>query len=129
MSVFHCGRVELPEVHTEPQAAVLLLYHDDWRCPGSVGGTDDAAGQHLLDLGHLFSMNSGILAAIRLAERRSLGLDGVLKQRGSAQIVFPLANNIAEFLEEGFQLLLLGRRQVRGDRRLAMWTESGRWWW
>ena len=35
--------VELPEVHTELQAAVLFLHHDDRRSPGSVGRTDDAA--------------------------------------------------------------------------------------
>ena len=29
MSVFYCRRVELPEVHTEPQAAILFLHHDD----------------------------------------------------------------------------------------------------
>ena len=125
MLVFHRGRVELPEVYTEPQAAVLFLYHDDRRGPGTVGRTDNTAGQHLLDLGHLFSTNSGVLAAIRLAERRSLDLDGVLEQRGTAQIVLPLANNVAEFQEEGLQLLLLGGRQVRWDRRLAMWTGSG----
>ena len=79
MGVFHRGCVELSEVHTEPQAAVLLLYHDDWGRPGTVGGMDDAAGQHLLNLGHLLSTNSWVLAAIRLAERRSLGLDGVLE--------------------------------------------------
>ena len=30
VSVFHGSRVELPEVDTEPQAAVLLFHHDDW---------------------------------------------------------------------------------------------------
>ena len=61
----------------------------------------------LLDLGHFFSTNGGVLVAIRLAEQGSLGLDGVLEQRGAAQIVFPLSNDVAELLEEGFQLLLL----------------------
>ena len=129
MCVLHGSRVELPEVYTEPQSAVLFLHHDDWRSPGTLGRTDDTAGQHLLDLGHLFSTNSGVLAAIWLAERGSLGLDGVLKQRGTTQAVLPLTNNVAEFLEEGIQLLLLGRQQVRGDRRRAMWTGSGWWWW
>ena len=55
MCVLHGSRVELPKVYTEPQAAVLFLHHDDWRGPGTVGRTDDTAGQHLLDLGHLFS--------------------------------------------------------------------------
>ena len=129
MCVLHGSRVELPEVHTEPQAAVLFLYHDGWRSPGTVGRTDDTAGQHLLDLGHFFSTNSGVLAATWLAERGSLGLDGLLKQRGTTQIVLPLTNNFAEFLEEGLQLLLLGRRQVRWDRRWAMWAGSGWWRW
>ena len=127
MCVLHCSRVELPEVYTEPQAAALFLHHDDWRGPGTVGWMDDTAGQHLLDLGHLFSTNSGVLAAIWLVERGSLGLDGVLKQRSTAQIVLPLTNDVAEFLEENLQLLLLGGRQVRGDRRRPMWTGSG-WW-
>ena len=100
--------VELPEIHTEPQGAVLFLHHDDQRGPGAVGRTDDTAGQHLLDLGHLLSSNSGVLAVIRLAERRSIGLYGVLKERCAAQIVLSLAHNVAEFLEEGLQLLLLG---------------------
>ena len=68
MRVLHRRCVELPEVHTKPQAAVLFLHHDDQRGLGAVGRTDDAAGQHLLDLGHLLSMNSVVLAAIRLVE-------------------------------------------------------------
>ena len=42
MCVLYRRRVELPEFHTERQAAVLFLYHDDRRGPGAVGGTDDA---------------------------------------------------------------------------------------
>ena len=45
---------------------------------------------------------------IWLAERRSFGLDGVLQERGAAQIVLSLAYDVAEFLEEVLQLLLLG---------------------
>ena len=127
MLVFHGCRVELPEVHTELQAALLFLHHDDRRGAGAVGGTDDAAGQHLLDLGHLFSSNSRVLAAIRLAEQRSFGLYGVLQERRAAQIVLALSHNVAEFLEEGLQLLLLGGRQVCGDRRQA--TRVGGGWW
>ena len=123
MRVFHGRRVELPEVHTELQAALLFLHQDDRRGPGAVGGMDDAAGQHLLDLGHLFSTNSGILAAIRLAEWRSFGLYGVLQEQRAAQIVLSLAHNVAEFLKEDLQLLFLGGRQVCGDRRLA--TRAG----
>ena len=43
MCVLYHRRVELPEVHTELQAAVLFLHHDDRRGPGAVGGTVDAA--------------------------------------------------------------------------------------
>ena len=73
----------------------------------AVGGTDASIRQHLLDLGHLFPPNSGVLATIRLVERRSFGLDGVLQERGATQIIFPLAYDVAEFLEEVLQLFLL----------------------
>ena len=102
MSVLDGGRIELPEVDTEPEAAVLLFHHDDWRSPGTVAGMDDAARQHLLDLDHLLSAKGWVLATIRLAKRGSLGLDGVLGQRGAAQVVFSLADYVAELLEEGF---------------------------
>ena len=88
---------------------------------------DDAAGHHLLDPGHLFSSKSGVLAAIRLAKWRSLGLYGVLQERCTAQIILSLAHNVAEFLEEGLKLLLLGGRQMCGDRRRA--TRAGGGWW
>ena len=103
VSVLYGGRIELPEVDTEPEAAVLLLHHDDCRSPGTVGETDDAARQHLLDLGHLhLSENGWVLATIRLAKQGSLGLDGVLEQQSAAQVVFSLADDVAELLEEGF---------------------------
>ena len=102
VSVLYGGRIELPKIDTEPEAAVLLFHHDDWRSPGTVGGTDDAARQYLLDLGHLLSANGWVLATTRLAKRGSLGLDGVLEQRSAAQVVFSLANDVAELLEEGF---------------------------
>ena len=127
MRILYCRSVELPEVHTEPQAAVLFLHHDDRRGPGAVGRMDDAAGQHLLDLGHLLSSNSGVLAAIRLAERRSFGLYGVLQEQCAAQIILSLAHNVAEFLEEGLQLLLLSGGQVCENRRRA--TRAGSGWW
>ena len=126
MRVFYCRHVELPEVHTEPQAAFLFLHHGDRRGPGAVGRMDDAAGQHLLDLGDLLSSNSGVLAAIRLTERRSFGLYGVLQERCAAQIVLSSAHNVTEFLEEGLQLLLLGGQQVCGDRRWV--TRAGSSW-
>ena len=102
MSVLDGGRFELPEVDTEPEAAVLLFHHDDRRGPGTVGGMDNAARQHLLDLCHLFSANGGVLATIWLAKLGFLGLDGVLEQRSAAQVVFSLADYVAELLEEGF---------------------------
>ena len=51
-----------------------------------------------------------------MAEGWSLDLDGVLQQWSAAKIVLSLANNIAEFLEEVLQLLLLDGRQVFWDR-------------
>ena len=56
---------------------------------------------------------------IRLAEGWPFGLDGVLQEWGAAEIVLSLAYNVAEFLEEVLQLLLLGGRQVCWDRRRA----------
>ena len=76
-----------------------------------------------MDLGHLFSSNSGVLAVIWVAKWRSLGLYGVLQERRTAQIIVSLAHNVAEFLEEELQLLLLSGRQVCGDRRRA--TRAG----
>ena len=107
----------------------LFLYHDDRRGPGTVGGTDDAAGQHLLDLSHFFSSNSGVLAAIRLAKWRSIGLDGMFQERCTAQIVLSLVHDVAEFLEEGLQLLLLSGRQVCRDGRRATRVGGGWWRW
>ena len=52
--------------------------------------------------------NSGVLVALRLAERRSFGLYGVLQERCAAQIVLSLAHSVTEFLEEVPQLMLLG---------------------
>ena len=89
------------------------------RPKGASGGADDAVRQHLLDLGHFFSQDRGVFTAIWLVEGWSLGFDGVLQQRGAAKIILPLADNIAEFLEEVLQLLLLDGRQVLWDRRRA----------
>ena len=44
---------------------------------------------------------------IGLAEGCSFGLNGVLQQWGAAKVVLSLADDIAEFLEEVLQLLLL----------------------
>ena len=62
---------------------------------------------NLLDLGHFFSLDSGVLTTIGLAEGRSFGFNGVLQQWGAANIILSLADDIAEFLEEVLQLLLL----------------------
>ena len=43
----------------------------------------------------------------------------VLQQWGAAEVVLSLADDIAEFLEEVLQLLLLDGRQVFRDRWLA----------
>ena len=114
--------------------SVLFLDHNHWRGPRAVGWTDDAACQHLLDLGHFFSPDSGVLPTIGLTEGRPFGFNGVLQQRGAAKIILSLADAIAEFLEEVFQLLLLDGAtgvpgQVAGEegwRRLVE-AESQRW--
>ena len=61
----------------------------------------------------------GLLPTIGLTEGRPFGFNGVLQQRGAAKIILSLADDIAEFLEEVLQLLLLDGRQVFRDRWLA----------
>ena len=85
----------------------FFFYHDDRRGPRTVGGADDAIGQHLLDLCHLHPSNSGDLAVIWLAKWGSVGLDDVFQERCTAKVVLSLANDVAEFLEEVLHLLLL----------------------
>ena len=109
MSVFDGSCIELMKVNTETQTTVFFLHHHYRQCPGTVGGPDDVVGQHLLDLHHLFPLNSWVLSPIELAEWRPVGLDRVLQQRGTAKVVLPLAEYIAELLEEAVQLLLLER--------------------
>ena len=101
--------VELTEVNTEAQTTVFFLYHYYRRRPGTVGGADDVAGQHLLDLCHLLPSNSRVLSSIRLAEQRPVGLNRVLQQRSTAKVVLSLAKYITELLKEAVQLLLLER--------------------
>ena len=112
MSIFDGSCVELTEVNTETQTTVFFLHHNHRRRPGTVGGADDVAGQHLLDLRHLLPSNSWVLSPVRLAERRPVGLNHVLQQRSTAKVVLPLAEDIAELLEEAVQLLLLERREM-----------------
>ena len=81
VSVFDCSCVQLSKIDTETQTTVLLPHHDHRRGPRTVGGVDDVAGQHLLDLRHLLPLNSRVLSSIGLAERRPMGLNRVLQQR------------------------------------------------
>ena len=97
------------EVNTKTQATVVFLHHYYWRSQGTVGGVDDVTGQHLLDLRHLLPSNSRVLMPVGLAERRPVGLNCVLQQRSTAEVVLSLAENIAELLEKAVQLLLLER--------------------
>ena len=68
------------------------------------------------------------MPTIGLMEGWSLGFDGVLQQWGAAKIILSLADDIAEFLEEVLQLLLLDGRQVSRDRWLVERLGGG-WWW
>ena len=45
-------------------------------------------------------------------ERRPVGLDRMLQQRSTAEVILSLAEDIAELLEEAVQLLLLERREM-----------------
>ena len=80
---------------------------------------DDVAGQHLLDLRHLLPPNSRVLPLVGLAERWSLGFNGVFEQWSAAEIVLSLAEHVTELLEEVVQLLLLELRQVLRYGRLT----------
>ena len=107
MCIFDGSCVELTEVNTEAQTTVFFLHHHHRRSPGTVGGADDVAGQHLLDLRHLLPSHSRVLTPVRLAERRPVGLNCILQQRSTAEVVLSLAEDITELLEEAVQLLLL----------------------
>ena len=104
--------VELTEVNIETQTTVFFLHHHHRRSPGTVGGADDVAGQHLLELRHLLPLNSRVLTPVRLAERRPVGLNCMFQQRSTAEVVLSLAEDIAELLEEAVQLLLLEQREM-----------------
>ena len=73
---------------------------------------DDVAGQRLLDLRHLLQSNSRVLLPIGLAERGPVGLYRVLQQRSTPEVIFPLAEDVAELAEQVIQLLLLERRET-----------------
>ena len=112
MCIFDGSCIELTEVNTETQTIVFFLHHHHRRSPGTVGGADDIAGQHLLDLRHLLPSNSRVLTPVRLAKRRPVGLNRMLRQRSTAEVVLSLAEDIAELLEDAVQLLLLERREM-----------------
>ena len=123
MCILDGSCIELTKVNTEMQANVFFLYHYYRRHPGSVGGSDDFAGQHLLDLHHLLPSNSWVLSPVRLAERWPVGLNRVLQQQGAAKVVLSLAKYIAELFEEAVQLLLLERWEMLR----YVWLTHGSW--
>ena len=96
VSVFDGSCIKLSKIDAKTQATVLLLYHHHRRSPRTVGGADDVAGQHLLDLRHLLPSNSRVLSPIGLAERGPMGLYRVPQQRSTPEVVFPLAEDVAE---------------------------------
>ena len=112
MCIFDGSCVKLIEVNTETQTTVFFPHHHHRRSPGTVGGADDVAGQHLLDLRHLLPSNSRVLTLVRLVERRPVSLNRMLQQRSTAEVILSLAEDIAELLEEAVQLLLLERREM-----------------
>ena len=112
MSILDGSCIELTEVNTETQAAVLLPHHDYWRGPWAVGGTDDIAGQHLLYLRHLFPPNCRILPPVRLAERRPMCLNPMLQQRSIAQVFIALTEDVMILLKKLVELLLLKRGEI-----------------
>ena len=112
MSVFDGSCAKLSKIDAKTQATVLLPYHYHRRSQQTVGGADDVAGQHLLDLRHLLLSNSRVLSPIGLAERRPVGLYRVLQQRSIPEVVFPLAEDVTELAKQVIQLLLLERRET-----------------
>ena len=99
VSVFDGSCVKLSKIDAKTQAMVLFPYHYHRRSPRTVGWADDVTGQHLLDLRHLLPSNSRVLSPIRLAEWRSVCLNCALQKRSTPEIVFPLAEDVAEFPE------------------------------
>ena len=108
--------------------SVLLFDHHHWWGPRTVGRTNDAAGQHLLDLRHFFPSHSGVLPLIRLTEGWSICFNSMLQQRSTAKVIFPLADNVAELFEMVLQLLLLyGRQMFRYGWLAHRLGRGGRW--
>ena len=107
VSVFDGSCVELSKIDAKTQDTVLFPHHYHRRSPRNLGRADDVAGQHLLDLRHLLPSNSQVLSPIRLAEWGPMCFYCVLQQRSTPEIVFPLAEDVAEFPEKVIQLLLL----------------------
>ena len=99
VSIFDGSCVELSKIDAKTQATVLFPHHYHRRSPRTVGGADDVAGQHFLDLRHLLPSTSRVMLPIRLAEWGPMCLYCVLQQRSTPEIVFPLAEDVAEFSE------------------------------
>ena len=77
MGVFDSCCVELSKIDTEAEAPILFLDHDHGGSPGTVGGSYDTGGEHLLHLRHLFSPDGRVLAAIWLAKRRPFSFNSM----------------------------------------------------
>ena len=99
VSAFDGSCVKLSKIDAKTQATVLFFNHYHQRSPRTVGGANDVAGQHLLDLRHLLPSNSRVLSPVGLAKWGSMRLNRVLQQRSTAEIVFPLAEDVAELPE------------------------------
>ena len=99
VSVIDGSCIELSKIDAKTQATVLFPHHYYQRSPRTVGGADDVAGQHLLDLRHLLPSNSWVLSPIRMAKWGPVCLYCVLQQRSTPEIVFPMAEDVAEFSE------------------------------
>ena len=99
VSVFDDSCVKLSKIDAKMQATVLFPHHYHRQSPRAVRWADDVAGQHLLDLHHLLPSNSRVLSPIRLVEWGSVCLNCVLQHLSTPEIVFPLAEEVAEFLD------------------------------
>ena len=102
VSVFDGSCAKLSKIDAKTQATVLFPHHYHRRSPRTVGWADDIADQHLLDLRHLLPSNSRVMSPIRLVEWGPVCLNCVLQQRSTPEIVFPRAEDVAEFPDRSF---------------------------
>ena len=86
--------VKLPKVDSKPKATVFFFTITTGEAHGLLEGR-----MMSLDLSHLLPSNSRVLSPVGLAKRRSVSLNGVPQQRSTAEIVSPLAEDVAEFPE------------------------------